>query len=460
VHTRIPVSREDIGYGYREFGFFDERGRLHTYKKGALFCGPSGFSDAEHQSVVDCGDFSTTLEDGYLGCEMDVSDHVAGDLDLFAQTHLASIRIGDVFFPALPGRAGSLLAADLRLRLSVAEGASMESIYVLGGSQDHQFVLLKQEDWLQGGAETADSMWGYYFGDYIEDASIDMTRALFTREHEEIAPAAGPPLTPATNSSMSSGAEALDAGTAAADPAPVIRRQGFASFSWYGGEPETDLPVALVQRLDGDDDWEPVQRSNGFGLTSDGMEMILEHQAVPGYREDPDATARRYRWTVLWEILADQPTGTYRFAVSGKQGDPGAPRAYSLDSRPFTIERSPDLSVAMLSAEQIGEDRVRFTVEALYPPTDGGFRLRDDRVPSSQHIPVRTGNAIVTVTAGTGSDIMEVQCGYDADVQAFRGIFFKTHPQGTVYRAEVKGGDVTDGYGNTSSGASGSLEFQ
>ena len=77
-------------------------------------------------------------------------------------------------------------------------------------------------------------------------------------------------------------------------------------------------------------------------------------------------------------------------AASRKHGEPGNPRAYSLDSEPFIMTRSNDLTV--------------------------------------------TGNVSVNMTAEGESGNMKVACGYDEEVQAFQGIFSRTRPPGAARR--------------------------
>jgi hypothetical protein len=169
--------------------------------------------------------------------------------------------------------------------------------------------------------------------------------------------------------------QTADAGTAVAQPAATVKRYERAVFTWHGGDPAVDAPrgqtfVTLEHKVGSD--WQAVGTEEGLNdtteLGSDGV------------------------WTETWQFAQCDPTGTYRFHVTGmadKDGSGAAP--YELTSNEFELQPTAPLT---FDPPSVSGGTARLL--ARYPDPGANALLA---LPKR----VRTGSAQLRVTPSGGS---------------------------------------------------------
>jgi hypothetical protein len=165
-----------------------------------------------------------------------------------------------------------------------------------------------------------------------------------------------------------------DAGTADTQPAATVKRYERAVFSWHGGDPAVDAPrdhtfVTLEHKVGSD--WQTVG-------TEEGLNDTTEH-------------ASDHVWTETWQFGACDPTGTYRFHVTGVADKGSGPAAYEVTSNEFELQPTAPLTYDLPSVSG-GTARLL----ARYPDPGANVLLA---LPKR----VRTGSAQLKVTPPGGS---------------------------------------------------------
>ena len=161
-----------------------------------------------------------------------------------------------------------------------------------------------------------------------------------------------------------------EAGRAATQPAPVVRRLGQAVFAWQGGHPSIDAPrgrpFVSLQRRGEDGEWATVATDDSFFDTTERSPEDL--------------------WSERFQFDECAPTGLHRFLVTGSADRrAGGPVPYELSSAPFRVE------VASIKAAEPVVAGGRASVTATYPDPGKEILLALPRR-------VRSGHAVLDVT--------------------------------------------------------------
>ena len=322
VTRRIPISYDLVGYDREQAEFRSRSERSHVY--GAFACVDEGRTPEED-----------AYRDGEFGCRINVEQYVGRPVPQFHKTTLTAFRIGDLAMVTLPGepmsRYGRELADDV-MSDAEAHGWAGVQVVILGYAQDHQFYLLRSDDWLRGGYEASTHIWGWRGGDYIYENAFRVARQLWTEEVESnetgVKPTWWPSLvddalTPVPGD-MPAGQFELDA------PTGAVRRGSMLELTWHGGHPQVDLPTVVLETapVEAPTRWGAATRPGGVPYDLIGFESMLLYEG--NYGAD-------HRWTVRWEIPFDMALGPYRLRIDGRGADGAAISDYRLSSNGFEI---------------------------------------------------------------------------------------------------------------------------
>lgn len=157
-----------------------------------------------------------------------------------------------------------------------------------------------------------------------------------------------------------------------------IERFNAATFRWRGGANAVDNPVATVERLRADGQWETFADASGEVQTRvefpEGVTGVL--QALGGLHE--------WQWEANFEAfsayprrLGSTPPGDYRFRVRGHIRQDGDNQAYELISEPFRVAVWSGIEAENVVLDAEG---VAFSVPAIrYPASyESDFAFIDD----------------------------------------------------------------------------------
>jgi len=437
VDRRVPITREAIGYAPGEF-YREPRGSWDQdagpFRYGAFQCVQDGDDDPE-----------TKHEDGHLGCmfSVELMNNDAPVLQ-FSKTVVTALRIGDLVVLTLPGESVSQLGEDLALAVEARYG--VESVSVWGYAQDHQLYLTPMDDWLQGGYEAAQGVWGFRFGEYLareaeEAAGAVLDGAEFTPPPEGIKPVWYDEL---EDDSVPPQVTDGVPGEVQQDVPEQVTRYDLVRFGWTGGFPGVDLPDVVLEAQAGDGSFAPLVWPGARPYTDRNFRMVLTYDGK--WRTE-------HTWWIAWEELADFPAGTYRLRVAGRHWTGEAAEEYEATSRAFEVLPR----IMEIAGAQWARDEGRFSGAVSYPPAvEGSYRMRSAlaRHPSGG-APAEDG---VTVTAAAldagGAEVpLQVAPTYDASDPAALSVTLSTPAGGEAPEQLVV--TVADAHGNTWSWTSG-----
>jgi len=478
VSKRYDLNRNTIGYASNEW--VDDDGVPFTY--GAFNCG--GGIIGQELDIVDCANPETKLIDGSMSCfsipelEALLVPKKAREYPvlLFSQTRLTAARIGNLFIATLPGEAKSSLGRFLREKIQEeVELPSDATIAVFGYSQDHHLYLADREDWLQGGYETAMSVWGFKFGEFLLNKSTELVQQLVTPEAEDNTgcnPAAKifdsktqpfVPVDPDFVPTLSSPAPAMFS------PLTTLERFSIETIKWYGGDPAVDWPVATLQGFTSGA-WQDFIEDSRV-LDNTGYKMTTKYDGTPSYDSAPAATTRAHLWTVDWETKQDFAgtgfTGPFRFRIAGNYYDgadteaPYSGPQYIVTSSQFYILPASTITLTAFCAitttglvTLIAEYPANPIAIELSRGTSGadvrqisGLRMRDLRFNPNYRIPV-TGLSAAFISNTTTFTGTTVSLSYNSSTGNLEGTWGGGFTAVTGDNLEIDIEDFTDPWGN------------
>lgn len=313
----------------------------------------------------------------------------------------------------LPGEPVTQIADLIRQRSPM--GA--DKTFVLGYAQGHVGYILGVENWLLGGYEPSINLFGPLEGEWLAERAVELAKLASTPEREDAevvrADEKGGPTggmrfdrlvyRPGTTQRVPRSADA-QAGTVTAVPSSLYRRSrgaaltsaqpdaeiargsGRATFVFYGGDPEDDLPQISLERESAPGVYEAVRQPNGRLVGSLGRDILLTYtpdpaDAVPG-------RVRRHVWLAEWQAIGwdrsqglqaalSVPLGRYRLTAKGR----AAAGTYAISSTPFSVVAE---GAVRMSARVMG---AQITGQAVYPIGEG-FRLLRMDAASDGDVPV------------------------------------------------------------------------
>jgi neutral ceramidase len=291
---RVPIDRDLLGYAEEEFPF----------PNGGAYCGMAsdGSCDAiEPKEGIDrfCLAFS--------------DDQPAPKQSLFTVG-----RIGNLYFTTGMGEWSTYLADQFMKHMAAETGS--ETMFI-GYANDYQGYCLTEQDWWQGGYETAGGMWGPRQGDYVLARGMEIFDHFFHRdaplpfeEPDPVEPFSGYTVEPYQPES------GISVGTIQADVPAAAGQQDVVSFAVLGTDPWLGAPVAVLEKQTASG-FEPVLRPNGTEVDSEGYELWLHLSVNPAYADVMPAAEREFVWTFSFPVSHKVPAsfgkleGTYRFRI-------------------------------------------------------------------------------------------------------------------------------------------------
>lgn len=294
VH-RVAIHRDAIGYSPGQF----------PYPWGGVFCGGTG-------GEADCDPLTT---------EIDLDKRCIPFPQQYPvppQTELSAGRVGSLAFVTFPGEPGTLLAEELLRRLRERHG--QPNVMFLGYTQDYTGYSILEDDWWQGGYEAGGALWGPRQGEYLVDAAESVfERTVVSRRPRD--PDALPPLPPFQVGEYVpyTATPGEQIGSIATDVQPSYAPGEVVTLTVRGTDPWLGTPTATLTNEQG----EPVRRSSGQEVNSDGYAFWVDLKPEPGYRAERNAASRAFLWTFSMPaaqtvpgLLPDLKGGTYRINVS------------------------------------------------------------------------------------------------------------------------------------------------
>lgn len=317
-------------------------------------------------------------------------------------------RIGPLALTAFSTEVTTQMGRRITAAVLAAGNGTYRRAALVGLTNAYQSYTSTPEEYDACHYEGSFTLWGRQQGPRMRDVAIALTRALLG---EATPPSADPPVPQAASPGPAEAPGATPhAGSAVAQPEPVMTRLGRASFSWHGGNPQVDAPrgrtfVSLQRR----------QGRRGFATvaTDDSFADIVE-------RDENDV------WMETFQFDACSRPGAYRFRVTGRADRGEGPAAYALASDPFRVRR-----ITTLSADRPVARGRRVSVRALYPDPGAGALLS---------LPRRVTSGRVLLRVRAGGEASQVRARPDG-----LGAFTARVPRG----ARVKVLEVRDRCGNT-----------
>lgn len=421
---RVPLSREVLGYAPWEW-----IGLSGSQVEMAGYCVPFDLGCSQGQT----GKFDFWPEN-QLMCVLDMTDDLlAGSKYVtgYTRTVLGLLKIDDLLIAALPGEPTTPIADIIRQKAGEL-GFSAENTAIFGYANDYQFYFTLREDWFRGGYEAAANIWGPQLGQYLVDLTAELIgEASGTRT---TAPSlARPQYLPMTEEYTDDFEFEIfnsnNPGTIIDDPPAEIERMNILRLAFIGGDPAVDMPSFTVERRTPAGNFAPLLTVDGktldensyrtrvdFGWSSDGQPIgpwpavIMDFPppstgvgrisvAAP-QKMEPSAGAEPV-WTISWQLMPDEATGTFRLAISGQAMIDEGLISYGSSESPiysesFEIAPSSAISVNGLFVDA-AQDLVGFY--AHFPAIAEGYRLIGNLSLPHRITPLTNGAATLEVTA-------------------------------------------------------------
>jgi hypothetical protein len=299
---RYPIHHEAIGYAWGEF----------DYMWGGVYC------DAAGATCDEVLDHETLTE----GCIPFPEDSPAPMQSMFTVG-----RLGDSVFTTWPGESTTGLAEEVLAEMRSASGRGAALFF--GYGNDYLGYQLQEDDWWHGGYEASGSMWGPKQGSYMAGIQAEVFSHYWQTEEELELTFEEPALAPAfdlTDGVVWEGEKAMDVGVVVEQPQGSYSSTGVAVFSVSGPSPGLGVPIAFLERDDGEG-FAEVLGASGGAVNSDGYSFWVDLEPSPAYGEEAGPVARSFVWKFSmplrtrvtdWGLLS---AGDYRFRVETAGGD-------------------------------------------------------------------------------------------------------------------------------------------
>ena len=380
VSKRVPLDRDHVGYTNDQF-FLNSNGVKKPYWNGAFQCAGS-YKAAGWQ-------------DGALGCMLLMDDlNYGADMPEFSKLRVTAVRIGGLLLATLPGEPTSPLVDKVMQDIQTATG--LTDVFTIGYSQDHQFYLLLEEDWMKGSYESSMDVWGFKVGEYLAAQALEVATQLKDGAapvdnsnnmkpswysylpHKSVTPSATTTGTP---------------GQFYTQPAAAITKGDVVKVEWHGGHPGVDHTHIYLEAKDQGGTWATLKTAGGVDYDDGHFHMIIE------YLGDFKGT---HDWRARWQELPPFAAGTYRFRVDGSHYDGSKAVDYTATSGEFAV--ADITNIELRDAKKSGG---KITVKANYPtPNADAFRLNSVHVPMTLGAPLYEDQKVtVDVTCGTATPL-------------------------------------------------------
>lgn len=291
---RVALDRDSIGYSEEVF----------PYPNGGAYCGFGGDGNCD---AIDPKEGI----DKY--CLAFSEEEPAPKQSLFTVG-----RVGDIYFTTGMGEWTTHLAGLFTKHIEDATGSN---VMFIGYANDYHGYCLTEQDWWQGGYETAGAMWGPKQGDYLLDRGIEVFDHFYHRNAP--LPFAQPdPVAPFGGYTVEAyqPEKGISVGSVQTDVPATASHTDVVTFTVLGSDPWLGSPIAVLEKQTGSG-FEPVLRRNGTEVDSEGYELWVSLAVNPSYADVMPAPEREFAWTFHFPVRHKVPAsfgeleGTYRFRV-------------------------------------------------------------------------------------------------------------------------------------------------
>ena len=264
---RAEINREVIGYNAATF----------TYDYGAVYCGSGLEQDCDNIEP-----FGPELDDACIPFN-----------DVYpapSTTEFTAGRIGDMHLITFPGESGTLLAEQVIGELR--EFSGVNDVMYIGYAQDYLGYSILEDDWWNGGYEASGALWGPRQGEHLAVEAVQAFGKTFGFLRSETEPG---PLEPFGTDGFTPyiPPTATGLGEILTDVAPIVAPTEVVVFTIAGNDPWFTAPTAQLETAAGD----PVLRSGGLPVDSDGQAFWIDLAVDPPYEDDLNPAARQFLWT-------------------------------------------------------------------------------------------------------------------------------------------------------------------
>lgn len=394
VFSGRVVLDHDVLYGPGEF--FDRNveceGAADYFRYGAFQCANGVNVDEDPE---------TKYEDGALGCVFSVECLTNGyPIPQIQKTRLSVAQLGTLGIATMPGEPLSTFGRQVSARVTEAI-SSVEHTIVSGYSQDHQFYLMLEDDWLQGGYEPSFGLWGFKMAPHLADKSVEIAKELNKPASDRFFDSGHLkpmywPLLESDRAYVSFTETTGDPAEVFEDVPPRVERLEVLDLVWAGGHPGVDQPHIVLERETASG-FELVLTPGGWPYDDRGFEMLVRYEGSCTRRN-----CENHRWHVSWEDGRDFPVGRYRLKAEGRAFKGGQTVNYAAVSRVFELVPSESLRLYDLAASGSGiSGRVVDPAEVVYD-LEGerrvarkvGHRLRSKLLPREIGAPLPEGMSL------------------------------------------------------------------
>ena len=284
------------------------------------------------------------------------------------QSHPVSVwRIGDFGIVGLPSEITKTMGARIRQGIVAGSGGKLREAALSGLTNGYISYTATPEEYDACTYEGGFTLFGTNQGAVWRQTGKTIAEDLFAGRAS--APGIAPPAVGIGTPNTPSISTTPNAGTPVTQPT-AAKRYGRATFSWNGGDPSVDA--------ERNEAFVTLERQNGASWDAVGTEE--------GENDTTELDHATDVWTETWQFGRCDPTGTYRFRVTGKADKGSGVAPYTLTSDTFTVGAMDPITATRTTAG----NEVRVT--ALYP-NPGASLLALPRV-------VRSGTATVEVQRG------------------------------------------------------------
>lgn len=368
----------------------------------------------------------------------------AARLDGVVIHRLGASDLGTVVFGGLPGALSQPLEqAFVRRAGEVVRADHIVAFGPMGADVGHLLVV---EDWLRGGDDLGQTLYGPLIGEHLSEAlASTVGEVLEGKRHEDPDPWGYYEVLPgaAVRPAAAAPADTPDAGLLVPlrdvplwtadgvlpdDSAAYARVGSVAQVAWEGGDPRVDHPYVRVEvHVDGA--WVPLARPGGTLVDSTGPDLRLVHTP-------PEVSGGAHVWWAGWQVVgpsgggeAGIPPGEYRIAGEGQRWYAGA--EWPFETRRYDVV-GPAFEVV---AAQLSVHFDEGLVGVSFAAPEGAWRAVDGVTADVVDRYAVVGAVVTAVIDGRAEEL--------APVAISDGISWFARPDGRLSAV-----DARDGYGN------------
>lgn len=278
-------------------------------------------------------------------------------------TRIQILRVGNTAFASMPGEPTHQMGTRVERSVKAALAGLASHVWVSALTNDHNAYFATIQEYEAYQYEGGWSFYGQQTGNLLKRRLVDLAAAMAMNQPVAACTLERGCMENPDTAAVSTRPEPLVADLApdvVAQPSAVERFVGTA-FTWYGGGPSAEFrPGAATATL---------ERFDSAGWVAVASDMDPEIPLRYGKRYG------RHRYSALFDPIADQPPGRYRFVATGAYASgPASVTPYRIESAEFEVRASTGLRLVVSGGaarvENPEPDRLRnYRWRATSPPT-------------------------------------------------------------------------------------------